>query len=219
MSDTQSPESGITTDTTTGGGDLSTAHDAKDSGGTEATAPASDTWENFDADRAKRTIENQRKVEAELKRQNAEMRAKLDEVERSRLSDEERAAIDLEKVKTDILAAREELANARFEAAAVAAGIPSDRMIAARAVAADVIVSDESGNVSIDTSVFDKLKERHGYLFTASAEPATNVSFGAASGQGFDGQGTGLTPEQIEMAQRAGMSIEDFAKYAKSVVR
>lgn len=219
MTDTKTPELGTTTDTTTDGGDLSTARDAKDNGGTEATPSASDTWENFDAERAKRTIENQRRVEAELKKSNAEMRAKLDEIERSRLSEEEHAAIDLEKVKTDILAAREELANARFEAAAVAAGIPSDRLTAARAVAGDVIVSDESGNVSIDTSVFDKLKEQHGYLFTATAEPATGVSFGAASSQGFDGQGTGLTPEQIEMAQRAGMSIEDFAKYAKSVVR
>lgn len=209
------------TDTTAAGGDGTTG--ATDQNGTEAPAgtdAAADGWQGeFDAPRAKRTIEHLRSREAELEKRAREAEAKIAEHEREKLSEADRIAADLKAAQEAAAAAREQVALARFEAAAVVAGIPADRITAARAVAGDVVTSDEAGNVSIDTAVFDRLKAEHGYLFAQQAAPPANVSFGAASSQAAGGSGPQLTPDQIEMAQRAGMSLDDYAKYAQRTQR
>lgn len=203
------------TTTTEGGG----GGGATETQGTDATQPtaAADEWANFDAERAKQTILNQRKAEAELKRANAALEAKNKEYEREKLTEQERIVADLEAAKAEAETARKAVADMReqraFDAAALAAGIPPNALTAARAVAGKVASSDESGNVTIDTAVFDRLKAEHGYLFGQQAAPPPPVSFGAASGQGSGGKGDALTPDEIAMAQRAGMSTEDWAKY------
>lgn len=202
--------------TATGGGAAAPATDAT---GTEATPPDDDpaTW---DPERAKRTIENQRRAEAELKRANAEMKAKLDGIEREKLTEAERVAADLAASQATLAAARKEVESAKFEAAALAAGIPAERLTAARAVAGEVVTSDDAGNVSVDTAVFDRLKVEHEYLFGQAAPPTPQVSFGAAASQGPGGnQGHGLTAEQVAMANRQGMSLDDFAKYSQRTKR
>ncbi len=208
------------TDTTTGGGAAATATDAT---GTEATPPADDpaAW---DPERAKRTIENQRRAESDLKRANAEMKAKLDEIERGKLSEQEKLAADLEAANKRADEAAKAVNDMRqsqaFDTAAIAAGIPPNALKAARAVAGDVATTDESGIVSIDDTVFDRLKAEHGYLFGQAAPPTTQVSFGSAASQGPGGkQGVTLTPDQIAMANKAGVSLEDFAKHAARTKR
>lgn len=217
--DTTTTEAGTTassTDTTTGGG---AAAGATDQTGTDATQ-ATDEWANFDADRAKQTIQNQRRAEAELKRVVAEQKAKLDEIERGQLSEQERLKADKDAAEAALTTAREQVAAAKFEAAAVAAGIPADRLTAARAVAGDVVTSDDAGNVTIDTAAFDRLKAEHSYLFGSQAAPQPQVSFGAAASQGPGGtQGHGLTPEQVAMANKANIPLEEFAKYAQRTKR
>lgn len=208
------------TDTTAAGGDGTPG--ATDQKGTEAPASteADAGWQGeFDAPRAKRTIEHLRSRETELEKRAREAEAKIAEHEREKLSEAERIAADLKAAQEAAAAAREQVAVARFEAAAVSAGIPADRITAARAVAGDVAVSDDAGNVTIDTAVFDRLKAEHGYLFAQQAAPPANVSFGAASSQAAGGSGPQLTPDQIEMAQRAGMSLDDYAKYAQRTQR
>lgn len=217
--DTTTADTGTTAasaDTATGGG---AAGSATDSTGTDA---AGDEWKDFDAERAKQTILNQRRVEADLKRQlaeNADIVAKAAETERAKLSEQERLAADLEAAKKDAEAAKREALDARFESAAIAAGIPADRLKAARAVAGEVATTDESGIVSIDTTVFDRLRETDEYLFGQQAAPQTSVSFGAAASQGQGGQQSGLSADEVAMAQRAGMSTEEWAKYAQRTRR
>ena len=216
--DTNTPPAGtppVPTDTPTGGG---AGGSATETPATDGTPPADDpaTW---DPERAKRTIENQRRVEAEQKRVIAEQRAKLDEIEREKLTEAERVAADLEAAKSAAATAREEAAAARFEAAAIHAGIPPERLAAARAVAGDVATADESGTLTIDATVFGRLKAEHAYLFGQQAAPSPVVSFGAAASQGQGGQGVGLTPDQTAMAHRLGIPLDEFAKYSQRTKR
>jgi hypothetical protein len=82
------------------------------------------------------------------------------------------------------------------------------------------VTSDDAGNVSVDTAVFDRLKVEHEYLFGSQAAPQPQVSFGAAASQGPGGnQGHGLTAEQVAMANRLGQSLDDFAKYSQRTKR
>jgi len=213
------PPTGTTPPSTpapTTGGDTPPA--ATEPPGTEATPPA-DEWANFDADRAKRTIENQRRAEAELKRSNAEMKAKLDEIEREKLTEAERVKDDLDKAKAEAAKARQEVLDARFEAAAIGAGIPPERIAAARAVAGEFTTTDATGIVSVDTTVFDRLKADHEYLFGQAAPPTTQLSFGAAVSQGQGGQQGTLSADEVAMAQRAGMTPDEWAKYAQRTKR
>lgn len=216
--DTNTTDAGTTaasTDTTTGGG--ATA-EATETTGTDATQ-STDEWANFDAERAKQTITHQRKAEADLKRANAELKAKVEEFEREKLTESERAAADLEAAKTAAAAAKQEVLDARFEAAAIAAGIPAERLAAARAVAGEFATTDESGTMSIDTTVFDRLKADHEYLFGQTAAQQANVSFGAAASQGQSGKQGGLSADEVAMAQRAGMTPDQWAKYAQRTKR
>ncbi len=216
--DTNTPATGTPpVPTPTAGDDPTPA--ATDPTGTEAVTPPADDPATWDPERAKRTIENQRRVEAEQKRVIAEQKAKLDTIEREKLTEAERVAADLATATAARDAARKEVADARFEAAAVAAGIPADRLTAARAVAGEVVTTDASGNVSVDTTVFDRLKAEHAYLFGSQAAPQPNVSFGAAASQGPGGQQGALSPDEVAMAQRAGMTNDEWAKYAQRTKR
>lgn len=201
----------------TEGGDTTTA--ATEPTGTEAAAtPPADEWENFDAERAKQTILNQRKAEAKLKAELAAERAKVGDFERAQMS-------ELEKVQADLEAARAEAADARksaadlaasqaFDAAARDAGINPKALAAARTIAADVATTDESGNMIVDETLFASMKAEHEYLFTPQQAAPPRVTFGAALSQGHGGTPTSLTPEQVAFAQRAGVPVEDFAKHA-----
>lgn len=206
---TDAGTSTTSTDTTASGGDGSGATDQT---GTDATKTGTDEWANFDAERAKNTILNQRRVESELKQQLAEAKAKEDERLRAEMTEQEKLKADKEAAELAAQKARDDANAARFDAAAIHAGIPLERLAAARAVAGEVVSTDASGNMTIDTTVFDRLKAEHGYLFGQQAAPPP-VSFGAAASQGQGGQGVGLTPDQIAMAQRGGMTPEEFAKY------
>lgn len=217
--DTTTPAVGTTPPSTVPPAEGGDGGSATEPPGTEATPPA-DEWANFDADRAKQTIQNQRRAEAELKRANAEMKAKLDEIERAKLSDAERTAADLEKSNAELAAARGQVFSAKFDAAAIAAGVAPNALAAARAVAGDVSSTDDSGIVSVDTAVFDRLKAEHGYLFGSQAAPQPHVSFGAAASQGPGGtQGHGLTADQVAMANRARIPLDEFAKYSQRTKR
>lgn len=189
---------------------------ATDQTGTEAPK---DEWENFDAERAKRTIENLRRIEAEQKKQLAERQAKLDEIEREKMSEAERAAADLKRLQDEAAEALRTADNARIDAALTRAGIPESAMIAARAVIAEVAESDEAGRLTISDTVIEQLRTDHGYLFGLQAEPRPDISFGAAS-QGQSGTNKPeLTADQIAFAQRAGVDPAEFAKYASRTVR
>lgn len=174
--------------------------------------------DDFDPARAWQTVQNQRASEAKLKQELSAERAKTEAFEREKLTESERIAADLAAAKADIATAREQAAAARFDAEAIAAGIPADRLTAARAVAGDVVTTDESGTMSIDTTAFDRLKAEHAYLFGSQAAPPATVSFGAAASQGQGGQ-SGLSADEVAMAKRAGMSAEDWAKYAQRTKR
>ncbi len=182
--------------------------------GTEATG---DEWANFDAERAKQTILNQRAAEAELKSKLAAERKKVEEYEREKLSEDERLKADLEAARAELEKTRkdaaEQAARLAFDNAALAEGINPKAIEAARVVANKVAESDESGSMIVDGKLFDKLKSEHDYLFTQQQAAPPRVTFGAATGQGSGGQAN-LTPEQVAFAQKAGLSLEDFAKYA-----
>lgn len=207
--DTTTTDAGTTTtstDTTTGGGAAATATEPT---GTEAKPPWGD---DFDPARAWQTIQNQRRIETELK-------AKVSEYEREKLTEQEKAEADLAAAKTAAEAAKQEVLDARFEAAAIGAGIPPERIAAARAVAGEFTTTDATGIVSVDTSVFDRLKADHEYLFGQAAPPTTQVSFGAAVSQGQGGQQGTLSADEVAMAQRAGMTPDEWAKYAQRTKR
>lgn len=214
---TDAGTSTTSTDTTTGGGAAATATDQTGTDATQTTPPWGD---DFDPQRAWQTVQNQRRVESEQKRVIAEQQAKLDEIERAKLTEAERVKDDLDKAKAEAAKAKQDVLDARFESAAIAAGIPPERIAAARAVAGEFTTSDDSGTVSVDTAVFDRLKAEHDYLFGQQAAPQTQVSFGAAASQGPGGnQGAGLTSEQVAMANRSGIDPADFAKYAQRTKR
>lgn len=227
MTTQQAPQSGTTDTNPSAAGTTPPTNDQPTTGG-DAPPAATDTtgtdappaWDGeFDPERAKRTIENQRRAESELKRKLAEQQAKLDEIEREKMTEAEKAKADADRFKAEAEAARAEAFNARFEAAAVAAGIPPERIAAARAVAGEVATTDDSGNMSVDTSVFDRLKAEHGYLFGQQAAPQPHVSFGAAASQGQGGTGAGLTAEQLAAATRLKMTPDEYVKYAARTPR
>lgn len=178
-------------------------------------------WDGeFDADRAKRTIENLRRIEAEHKRKLAEQQAIIDAAEREKLTEAEKAAADLKKLQDEAAAARKAADDAKFEAAAIAAGIPADRMAAARAVASEFAATDDAGRMTIDAEGFDRLRAEHEYLFAGKqAAPQPQVSFGAAVSQGQPSGTPSLTAEQLAAANRLGMSADEYAKYAKRTTR
>jgi hypothetical protein len=215
------PASPSATTPPTGGGE--TPPVATEPPGTEAAPPAADEWANFDAERAKQTILNQRKAEAEAKAKLAEANARIAEFERAQLSDAEKLQADLEAAQRErdeaLQAAAELTQRQAFDAAAVAAGVLPNALAAARAIAAEVAATDESGTMKVDGTLFDSLKADHGYLFTPQQAAPPRVTFGAASSQGHGGQTAALTPEQVAMAHRAGIAPEDFAKAAGRITR
>lgn len=222
----------------TGGGD--TPPVATDPPGTEATPPTPvDEWADFDAERAKQTILDQRRTEADLRArltalgksdseeslaaELAAERKKVKDFERAQLSEAERVRADLEAAVRERDEARRDAAELTqrqaFDTAATAAGILPNALAAARVIAADVASSDESGTMIVDDTLFASLKADHGYLFTAGQARPPLVTFGAASSQGHGGTPTTLTPQQVAMAHRAGINPEDFANAAARIVR
>ena len=199
------------TPTPNAGGDTTPA--ATDTTGTEA-----DEWADFNAERAKQTILNQRRAEADLKSKLAAERAKVEDFERAQMTEAERVKADLEKAqreRDDALKQAAEITQRQaFDTAALAAGVNPKALAAARALAGGVATTDESGSMKLDGTTFDALKAEHGYLFTTQQAAPPVVTFGAAAGQGSGGQPTSLTPEQVAFAQKAGIAPEDFAKFA-----
>ena len=189
------------TPTPNAGGDTTPA--ATDTTGTEA-----DEWADFNAERAKQTILNQRRAEADLKSKLAAERAKVEDFERAQMTEAERVKADLEKAqreRDDALKQAAEITQRQaFDTAALAAGVNPKALAAARALAGEVATTDESGSMKLE----------HGYLFTTQQAAPPVVTFGAAAGQGSGGQPTSLTPEQVAFAQKAGIAPEDFAKFA-----
>jgi len=179
---------------------------------------ASNEWETFDAERARRTIENQRRSEAELKKRLAAAEATIAEHTRSQMSKEEQLQNDLEQARQAADEARKVAAEATlkasFDAHAISAGVNPQALRAAQVIASEVAESDESGMMRIDEELFSSLRTSHGYLFTQPEAPRTVLpNIGAAISQGHTADATKLTPEQVAMAQRAGITPDEFAKY------
>lgn len=206
------------TTTPNGGGD--TTPPATDQTGTDATPPWGD---GFDPARAWETIQKQRKAEDDLKAKLAAERKKVEDFERAQMTEAERVKADLEQAQRErdeaVKNAADIAQRQAFDTAAIAAGVNPKALNAARVIAADVATSDESGNMTINESLFDAIKAEHGYLFTAQQARPPQVTFGAATGQGQGGHTTSLTPEQVAFAQKAGIPVEDFAQAAGRIKR
>lgn len=204
---------------TTEGGD--TPPIVTETPGTEAPQPTTPEWgDNFDPARAWQTIQNQRNAEAKLKTDLAAERAKVADFERERMTEAEKMKTDLDAANARLAEverkAAEDAARQAFDATATAAGVLPNALTAAHAIAAKVASSDESGSMILDEALFASLKADHGYLFATETPQAAppRIGFGAASSQGLGGSPTSLTPQQVAMAQKAGIDPEDFAKHS-----
>lgn len=209
--------------TTSGDGGAGAAGDTG-TDGTQSTDTDDDDPATWDKDRAKRTIERQRKSESEalaLARANQAKADAFDKLEREKLSKEEQLTGDLAKRDETIDKLTQRIQSLTIDTKLTGSGIPDKRLKAARAIL-EVEYDDAGEPTNLDDAIA-ALKEEHGYLFDGDQgddggdpppkkrEGSANAGRGSRKGDSSD---VVLDAGQIDLARRAGMTNDEYIKYS-----
>lgn len=178
--------------------------------------PATPPTETWDEERARATIQAQRESEKTLKAELAEARKaqdKLAEIEAANLSDQEKAAKELEDAKARAAKGDEALRRGLLLAEL---SKPEHGIVDAEAAAA-LIQGVEYGDDHRPTNAVERitaLLEAKGFLKATpgTVTPPSAPNIDAASGTG-GGPPPKLSPEEIRMAERSGMSPDEYAAF------
>jgi hypothetical protein len=193
--------------------------DRSESAPEDSTPDAVPAPDEFDPERAMRTI---RKLREEIKglnkaeRENERLKTRVAEFEDAQKSDEQKRDEELERLRSVEVAAQEAERKLALQAAvldvAPSMGI-TDITLALAALDGSAIEYDKGTPQNVSDAL-EAVVERHPALRQASEPPRTPVpSTDAKEGSG-DGKGPELTADQLAAAERFGMKPEDFAKWA-----
>lgn len=172
----------------------------------------------FDPQRAMDTILRQREREKELEAQLRELKpkaAKLDEIERAQLSEQEQAELRAREAEDKATKAERTLRKANLISAL---NHPDLNLVDARAAAKLIegVEYDDDGEPSnlgrLDEadSLIAKFLAEHPYLRGERAKPTPPPT---DAREGGDRRTPQLSAEEIAAAERAGMSHEEYAAY------
>lgn len=177
---------------------------------------------DWDKERAKRTIENLRRQEADRKREAAEEKKRADDLEREKMSEQEKKDADAKAANE-----RADAADRRANEATLMATLATRDDVADAEIARDLLVSrgikfgEDGKPIDLDDAV-TALLEAKPVLKKSGETPAPgdgNGSGGAApppvangaAGSGGQGPSPALTEDEVKAANEAGMSPERYA--------
>jgi len=168
----------------------------------------------FDAERAQRTIEAQRKAEREAKKlakelEQANARLKeIDDAQKSELEKAQERTAELEKqLKAEAKLRRE--TNLRLSAFAVSPELGINDPDLALAAVTDVEY-DDAGEPTNLRERLEAVCEKHPALKTPVKKPKADLDGGKGN---IDAPGPELTAQQREWAVKLGMSEDEYAAY------
>ena len=184
---------------------------------TEATETTTSTEEEFDKDRAMKTITTLRAAEKEGKRaakELADARKKLQEFEDSQKSDAEKQAERLVALEAKESTREAEVQDMRLKLAVYSRQTDlaiADADLAIAALDRTKVEWGDDGEPSNLDEVLTDLLERKPLLKgkgAAKKQGSTDARDGSS-----EGKKPPLTAEELDYAQRFGMSAEDYAKW------
>lgn len=176
----------------------------------------------WDKDRAKRTIENLRRQEAERKREAAAEKKRADDLEREKMSEQEKKDADAKAANE-----RADAADRRANEATLMATLATRDDIADAEIARDLLVTrgikfgEDGKPIDLDDAV-TSLLEAKPVLKKSGETPAPGGAGGSggaapppkangAAGSGGQGPSPTLTEDEVKAANEANMSPERYA--------
>lgn len=176
--------------------------------------PATTPADEFDRDRAMATIHAQREKEKQLKAELAEAKKAADrlaEIEAAQMTEQEKAVKRAEEAEKLAAAAMEQMRTGLLLAELAK---PEHGIVDAEAAAALItgVEYDDHGRPTNATDRITALLEAKGFLKATGAAAATVAKPTINSGAGTTpAPGPNLLPEEVQMAEKLGMSPERYA--------